>query len=122
MAQKRILIVDDDAGLTQRMKTGLETTGDYVVRTVNDAPRAVATAQDFRPDLIFLDIMMPKMDGGDVAFQMQAIPSLRHVPIVYLTAIVTKNEAGAHATVQERFLAKPAELPEVMGCIKECLG
>lgn len=122
MAQKRILIIDDDASLTQTMKNGLETTGNYLVRTVNDAPRALGAALEFKPDLIFLDIMMPKMDGGDVAFQMQSVPLLRHVPIVFLTAIVTKHEAGSHNTPQERFLAKPAQVPELVACIRECLG
>jgi len=67
MNPKRILIVDDESGFTQLVKLNLEQTGRFIVKEENDGEKAHATAREFRPDLILLDIVMPKIDGGDVA-------------------------------------------------------
>ena len=92
---KRILIVDDEAGFTRLLKLTLEGTKRYIVKEVNDGSQALATARLFRPDLVLLDIVMPKMDGGDVARQITSDPSLKSVKIIFLTAIVSQKEAGS---------------------------
>src|SRR2546423_10820790 len=91
--KKRVLIVDDESGFTRLLKLTLERTGRYSVREQNDATNALETAREFQPDLVLLDIVMPKMDGGDVARQITADPMLRNTKIVFLTAIVSKKEA-----------------------------
>ncbi|HEX5855718.1 MAG TPA: response regulator, partial [Thermoanaerobaculia bacterium] len=58
MSKKRILLVDDEADVTRSIKLSLETLGTYEVRAENDARSALKTAREFRPDLIFLDVMM----------------------------------------------------------------
>src|SRR5438132_8569108 len=90
--KKRILIVDDEAGFTRLLKLTLERTGEYTVQEENDGTKAHETARRFRPDLILLDIVMPKIDGGDVASQLRADPMMKRTPIVFLTAIVSKQE------------------------------
>ena len=82
MSKARILLVDDEAGISLSMKINLERTGRYEVRTENRAPNALATARLFRPDIIIMDLMMPEMEGGEVANQMAADPDLTAVPIV----------------------------------------
>src|SRR4051812_5997949 len=64
--KRRILIVDDEPDFTFMMGLTLEQTGQFEVRQENDAFQALATAREFLPDLILLDVMMPDMDGGDV--------------------------------------------------------
>lgn len=59
--------MDDEAGFTRLVKLNLEQTGNFVVRAVNDATNALQVAREFKPDLILLDIVMPKIDGGDIA-------------------------------------------------------
>src|ERR1035441_6077605 len=93
--KKRILAVDDQASNTRLVKLCLEGTDDYVVREENDAKAALATAEEFQPHLILLDVMMPGLDGGDLAACFQASPKLKAVPIVFLTAAVTKGEVEA---------------------------
>lgn len=111
MEKKRILIVDDESGFTRLMKLTLERTGNYIVREQNDGTRALDTARDFRPDLILLDIVMPKIDGGDVARQIQADPNLTATKIVFLTAIVSKKEATEGNMIGGfPFMAKPVSL------------
>jgi len=122
--KKRILVVDDLPSDTRLVKFCLEQTGDYVVREENDSKAALCAAEEFQPHLILLDLMMPGMDGGDLAACFQASPKLKAVPIVFLTAIVTKGEveAGGGRIGRFPFLAKPVVLSEVDACIKHHTG
>jgi len=122
--KKRILVVDDRASNTRLLKLYLEQTNDYVVREENDAKAALSAATEFQPHLILLDVMMPGMDGGALAACFQANAKLKAVPIVFLTAAVTKGEiaAGGGRLGGFPFLAKPVVLPEVVACLKHHLG
>ena len=121
MTKKRVLVIDDEPSITRTMKVNLERTGVYTVGTENHAPHALAAARQFQPDLIFLDVMMPDMDGGEVAGEIQSDPALRHVPIVFLTAIVSKNETGGEYLESggQTFIAKPVSLDALIKCIEE---
>src|ERR1043165_6046458 len=122
--KKRILVVDDQPSNTRVVKLYLERTNDYVVREENDATVALPAAEDFQPHLILLDVMMPGMDGGELASRMQASSKLNGVPIVFLTAAVTKGEVEAKDGQLGGFpfLAKPVVLSEVLACLKHHLG
>ena len=122
MNPKRILIVDDESGFTRLLKLTLEKTGNFVVMEENDGTRAHETAREFMPDLILLDIVMPKIDGGDVASRIKADWSLRKIPIVFLTAIVSNKEAHSSDLIGGfPFLAKPVSLDNLIQCIEQHL-
>ena len=89
--KKRILIVDDDVASTRLLKLNLEQANAYEVRVENWPEEALATAQDFQPHLIILDVMMPRNFGGDVAARFRADETLRQTPIVFFTAAVGKK-------------------------------
>ena len=122
--KKRILVVDDQPRDTRLLKLFLEQTNHYVVREENDARVALATAEQFEPDLILLDVMMPGVDGGELAARFKASPRLKSVPTVFLTAAVTKEEvnAGGGLVGGATFLAKPVVLSELAVCLKQQLG
>jgi len=122
--KKRILVVDDEASITRLLKLNLEQTNEYEVRPENDALAAVAAAEEFKPHLILLDVMMPGLDGGELAARFQANPKLKSVPIVFLTAAATKGEVYARGGKVGGlpFLAKPVELSEVVACLKRLLS
>jgi CheY-like chemotaxis protein len=123
MNKKRILIVDDESGFTHLLKLTLEKTGNYRVCEENDGTRAWEVAREFKPDLIFLDIVMPRIDGGDVASQIISDPVLKKVPIVFLTAIVSKKEASTGGLIGGfPFIAKPVTLESIIKCIEETLA
>jgi CheY-like chemotaxis protein len=123
MDKKRILIVDDESGFTRLLKLTLEKTEKYTVLEQNDGTKARDTAREFKPDLILLDIVMPKIDGGDVAAQIKADPQLQDVRIVFLTAIVSKNESIPGGMIGGLpFLAKPITLEGLIQCIEENLA
>ena len=124
MNPKRILVIDDEPAITRTMKVNLERNGAYSVRTENHAVSALTTARQFQPDLIFLDVMMPGMDGGEVAVQLKEDPDLKNVPVVFLTAIVSRKEAGVEGKYigGHEFMAKPLNLAALTKCIHERLG
>ncbi len=121
MDKKRILIIDDEPSFTRMVKLNLEKTGSFDVREENKATYALAAAREFKPDLILLDVIMPTMDGGDVAAQLENDKSLQGTPIVYLTATVSRREAGIGGLNSggSLFLAKPVSLEHLIKCINE---
>ncbi len=120
MDKKRILIVDDEPGFTNLLKLNLEETGKYFVETENNGKRALQKARDFKPDLVFLDVVMPEIDGGDVAAQLRDEPGLADIPIVFLTAIVAESETGSRSSFGGfPFLAKPVTMQTLTDCIEQ---
>jgi CheY-like chemotaxis protein len=120
--KRRILIIDDDRDCTRLVKLLLEKAGSYLVLEENDATKAHQSAQDFKPDVILLDIVMPKTDGGEVAAQIEADPELQGTPIIFLTALVTEPETKTGLRIQgHRSLAKPINIPELINGIEENL-
>jgi two-component system OmpR family response regulator len=124
MSKKRILVVDDETSITRLLRMNLELTGNYEVREENSGGRAIETAQEFKPDLILLDVMMPDMDGGDVAAALRQYPALRKTPVVFLTAAVKQEElGGSKGKIGGRiYIAKPLNMKGVISVIEETLG
>jgi two-component system, OmpR family, alkaline phosphatase synthesis response regulator PhoP len=117
--KRRILIVDDDPNSTHVVKILLERSGPYLVIEENDPLEVRQIARSFRPDLILLDIMMPKEDGGDVAAQIQADRELHDTPIIFLTGLVTKAEAKSGLHIEGHpVVAKPINIPELIETIE----
>lgn len=108
---------------TQLLKLNLEQTGAYEVRTESLPEQALAAARAFRPDLIFLDVIMPQMQGGEVAAQLRADPALKDTPVAFLTAVLSEEEAARrqHLIGGNPFLAKPVHVEDVIACIEQRL-
>jgi len=119
VAGKRVLVVDDDRVIQQLLEVNLELEGYQVAGTASDGQEAIAMAAELKPDLILLDIMMPKMDGLEVCRQLKADPKLSKIPIVLLSAraqdmdIREGLEIGADAYLTKPF--DPVELLDVVG-------
>ena len=117
MANK-ILVVDDDLNICELLKLYLENDG-YVVYTANDGKQAVDMFKNKTPDLVLLDIMLPKMDGWQVC---REIRKTSGVPIIMLTAKgetfdkVLGLELGA-----DDYVVKPFDTKEVMARVKAVL-
>jgi CheY-like chemotaxis protein len=119
VAGKRVLVVDDDRVIQQLLEVNLELEGYQVAGTASDGQEAIAMAAELKPDLILLDIMMPKMDGLEVCRHLKADPKLSKIPIVLLSAraqdmdIREGLEIGADAYLTKPF--DPVELLDVVG-------
>jgi CheY-like chemotaxis protein len=120
-SKRRILIVDDEVDLSLVVKTGLEALG-YEVRSENEPSRTLQVARSFKPDLIVLDVCMPGKDGGDVAQELSDQKDVADIPIVFLTSLLSKNDAARSKEQGETILAKPISIAELAQCIEECLG
>ena len=124
MNRKKILIVDDEVGFTRLLQLNLNWTGRYATEVVNDASAALRAAHKFHPDLILLDVMMPGLDGGEVANRLQSHSTTKHIPILFVTAAARKNEIHSHhgQIGGLSYVAKPVDLEELMQRIDELLA
>ena len=124
MKRPRILIVDDDPNLSRLAGMALESSGLYDVMIVNQALRALPTAVQFEPDLMLLDVDMPDKSGGDVAREAAADPRLKHIPVLFLTGLVSHDEAGSKAMESGgmRFMAKPVEPAALLAAVAELVA
>lgn len=115
-----LLLVDDERSFTHMLKLNLENSGKYKVYIENDPCEAIATALKVKPNLILLDVIMPSIEGPDIAIEAQKYDVLNETPIIFLTATVTREEVlqqngriGGHP-----FVAKPSNLHELLSSIE----
>ena len=121
MVKKKILIVDDEEGITRMIKLALEQTGHYEVCEENKPMRALTTAWNFEPDLIVLDVMMPGIEGPELAKLLKADRRVKDVPIIFLTATVTREETAESWQENVIYIRKPATLPELINGIEQSI-
>ena len=118
MAKKRILLVDDEQGLVEMIKMRLEAS-DYEVIAAYDGAEALELARREKPDLIILDLMLPKMDGYKVCGLLKKDSRYASIPIVMFTAKAQEEdlklgrEVGADAYITKPF--KPQALISKIG-------
>jgi PAS domain S-box-containing protein len=101
-----VLIIDDDPSVRDLMSRTLSQEGIYTI-TASDGEHGLRNAREIKPDLIFLDVMMPKMDGWAVLASLKADPVLALIPVVMLT-IVGDREMGYTLGAAE-YLTKPID-------------
>lgn len=120
---RRVLVIDDEASFTRMMKLNLEAKGEYIVECLNESARAYERARDFAPDIILLDVVMPVADGGDVAAALRKRSATKDIPIIFVSAMVSKQESklGFYESGGEHFLAKPVETETLCGAIETVL-
>jgi CheY-like chemotaxis protein len=116
---KRILVVDDEANIARIIKFNLEREG-FLVETVNDGATALARVDEDAPDLIVLDLLMPKMDGWEVAETLKQNPATARIPILMLS-VVTDREKG-RASGAAGYLLKPFSMDDLFREVRGLLG
>ena len=120
-APARVLIVDDERHNRQLLEIMLEPDG-YVLLTATSGEDALAIVAQQRPDLILLDVMMPGMDGYQVAAKLKGDLATRHIPVLMLTALDDRNSKvhGLRAGAED-FLTKPVNRAELCARVKTLL-
>ena len=106
--EKKILIVDDDP-VTLKMLEKILLLGGYWVAKATNGKEALYIADEFQPDLIILDIVMPIMDGTEAMEKLEKNPKTKNIPVLFLTSLISKKEEFDNCTANRRFLAKPIE-------------
>ncbi len=115
----KVLIIDDEKSFTSIVKSYFEETANYQVREENKGTRAVSSAKEFGPDIILLDINIPDLPGGEVAAMIKNEPTLKDIPIIFVTALIRKHEENA--IKGQRYVAKPVQMEELMKRIEMIL-
>jgi two-component system alkaline phosphatase synthesis response regulator PhoP len=114
---QKVLVVDDEEPILELLKYNLEKQG-YDVRTAIDGQVAVDVAKKFHPDLVLLDIMMPKVDGVEACRQLRAMPELMNTYIVFLTARAEEySEVAAFDVGADDYILKPIKPRALMSRI-----
>ena len=117
----RVLVVDDEPDLVRILEFGLKAAG-YQVDTANDGQEGLKKARELKPDIILLDLMLPKLDGYKVCRLLKFDERYKHIPIMILSA---RSQAGdqtlAHEMGADRFMTKPYEFAEILEHIKALL-
>ncbi|MFC1571395.1 response regulator transcription factor [Candidatus Margulisiibacteriota bacterium] len=119
---KKILLVDDEEDIVKPLKFRLESKG-YQVVVAGDGEAALKKHKSEKPDLIILDLMLPKLDGYSVAKRIRERESSgEHVPIIMLTGRTTQSdgEAGFEAGT-DVYLKKPFEADKLLILVEKCL-
>ncbi len=121
MSKKTILVVDDEQDLLDLIEYNLKKEGYNVLKAENGL-EGIQAAKDHRPNLVLLDIMMPKMDGIETCEQMRADPELRQIPIIFLTARSDeKTEIEGLNKGADDFITKPISTTKLVSRIKAVL-
>ena len=121
-SKARVLIVDDNSRFAHSAQQFLEHTGNYFACAVNDPRRALEAARNFKPDLVVVDLIMPQADGLEVALQLEADWALHEVPIVFVTTLITREEARDGRRISgHRVVPKPASGFDLLRLIEENL-
>ena len=119
--QPKILVIDDDPAVLDLLRRKLA--AHYLVIVTNDARKAVDLAHEHRPDAILCDLVMPRMNGAEVAAALGKDAALASVPVIYLTNVLSPEEmkalgglVGGHRSVSKR-----APIGEVISAIDAAL-
>ena len=119
--KKKILLVDDEFELVKMIKFRLEA-GGYSVITAYNGQEALNKARQEKPDLIILDLMLPKIDGYKVCRMLKFDEKYRHIPIILFTARAQETDRDMGKEVgADAYIVKPFEPQELMGKIGELL-
>jgi DNA-binding response OmpR family regulator len=122
MNPKKILIVDDEVDLVETIRFPLEGEG-FKVLASYDGEDALNQARKENPDLILLDIMLPKLNGYKVCRLLKFDERYRHIPIVMLTAKTQeKDRTLGKETGADEYLTKPFDLEELLAKVKSYLS
>ena len=114
-----ILVCDDELPLRELVKAILG--AEYRFVEAADGESAVAVARDARPDLLILDVMLPRLTGLEVLAELRSDPELARTPVIVVTAWSHSERAAVEAGAS-RFLEKPFDPDELRGLVEELLG
>ncbi|MFC1704366.1 two-component system response regulator [Candidatus Omnitrophota bacterium] len=119
--KKKILLVDDEEDTLLHLGNILKR-NNYEVVTTSQGRDAISLAKQNTPNVIILDVLMPDMDGAEVAATLEQDPSTKDIPIIFLTGIFTKEEEFPGKKTGKRFaIAKPVASEELLATIAQVI-
>ena len=123
MNQKTILIVDDSAVAMMTHKMILRASGKYIIIEATDGEQAVAMAVAEKPDLILMDVIMPKMTGIQACAELRSIEAAREIPVVLVTTRgEQENVEAGYAAGCNDYITKPVNSSELLRKVESLIG
>jgi DNA-binding response OmpR family regulator len=119
---KRVLIADDEANIVMSLQFLMESAG-YEVRTVGDGDAALQVLREFQPDLVLLDVMMPRRNGFEICQAIRETPGLERIKVVMLTAKGREIDAEKGLALgADAYVTKPFATKDLVAKVKAMLG
>ena len=115
--ERRVLVVDDDVSIQGFLVDALADDG-YEVRTATNGQEALTILQEWRPDVILLDLMMPEMDGWQFRASQLALPEAADIPVIVLSAMRDPTPK-VQGLAPSRVFVKPFDLEDLLDTIDE---
>jgi len=121
-ARRKLLLIDDDEAAIEYLTVKLG--GEFDLLSTGEPERALELAREGRPDLVLCDIDLPGMDGGDVSATLFGHPETRHIPLVFLTALVSPAELKSRGDqlAGRAAVSKQASIEQILARIRAILG
>jgi CheY-like chemotaxis protein len=120
-AKQRLLLVDDDEDLRMSLAEALEEAGYAVIQAAN-GEAALELVERELPDLVLLDLLMPVLNGWQFCQTKNENPATASIPVIAMSAAVSKDPRSPYYIDVDDFIAKPVELDELLGKISGCLA
>jgi CheY-like chemotaxis protein len=118
---RKILLVDDNRTIKMLLEKRLSAEG-YRVVTASDGKEGLTAALREMPDLILSDVDMPVMDGGEMVSKLKASIRTSHIPVIFLTSLITKEENEQPASGENWYISKMAKPAEILAAIRQRLA
>ncbi len=121
--KKRVLVVDDDPDIVEMLQDLLQADGRFEVQTAQSGYDAGLTTQQFNPDVMILDYMLPDINGNVVLATVRKNPQLAHMKVVLVSGVVNQEEVQAMLDAgADDFVKKPFDIAHLIGRIAELVG
>ena len=121
-AKRKVLVVDDEPSIAKILRKQLEVAG-FEVTVAVDGEDGLAKVREWKPELVLLDVMLPKINGHEVCKTLKADPELKGIPVIMLTAKTQRQDQDlAQQQGADAFLTKPFQLAELLAKVRGLLG
>lgn len=116
---KKILILDDNEDILEMVKEAMLSEG-YTVESTTNTDDIIELVKAHKPDLVLMDYLLPRINGGELCYQIKNYPDTAHIPVVMVSAYPRVLESlGNYGS--DAFIAKPFSLDELTGTVKDLL-
>ncbi len=121
MNKKKVLVVEDEHTSQQLIQFHLHNTGEYEVKILADGRQTLAAANEYSPDLILLDIIIPETSGIEISRELASEANLKDIPVVFITSLLTEDEVKSQDGVfyDRPCLAKPITKDKLLNCVRK---
>ena len=123
MAKKKVMVIDDEQDFLSIVKTNLEETNNYEVKTLASAKDLISEVYSFEPDVILLDILMPAVGGVEACEILNNDPVGKHTPIIIVSALFKdQDKYSAYKEGINDYLVKPVGKNDLIAAIEKAIG